>query len=648
MIPMIRTSLLRGLVAASLLPVLAGCHLWRQSTPPVDSCGPQVDLRPACGPVELRPSDPATRCATPPSAEDSISPLQLDESALAPDQTLPLTVEECLRYALENSRVLRELGGALLQAPDTVATRLDPARVYSDPRFGEQAALSAFDASLFASALVENNDRELNNRFVGNQGLFRQDLHNYSWGFRKRSATGGLMTVRNQIIYDNNNQLSNGLGPSAFDSILNAEIRHPLLQGSGTKFNRIAGPGATPGQINGVLIARVRTDISLTEFEKSVVDLLADVENAYWDLYYAYRDLEAKIAVRDIAEDTLKRLPRSATSAGDVAQAEEQVYRFQAEVVDALNGRPVDGTRTNNGSTAGTFRPIGGLRFQERKLRLLIGMPINDGQLIRPVDRPSDAPIAFDWSAAISEAVGNRPELRRQAWLVKQRQLELAASRNFLLPQLDLIARYRIRGFGDRLIDDAAVSNATESLLSGEYQEWQFGLEYELPVGFRQAHAAVRNAQINLRREVEMLEEQQRYVKFGLSNAFSELQRAYDNMKLQQQRLDAIVRQLNALETRAARGDNPALDVRLETHRRLLDARLRFHQAQIDYALAVRNVHYEKGTLLKFCNVLLTESVAAGGAAEDAAARRAYRTQPWEPTHRDPVIGRRHHKLDAR
>ena len=27
-----------------------------------------------------------------------------------------------------------------------------------------------------------------------------------------------------------------------------ADMRQPLLQGAGTQFNRIAGPGATPGQ----------------------------------------------------------------------------------------------------------------------------------------------------------------------------------------------------------------------------------------------------------------------------------------------------------------------------------------------------------------------------------------------------------------
>lgn len=632
-------NVITGLLTIALaMPIIAGCGWHSQTVNFREACSPEVPMHPTCGPLEIRPGDAAVDCCVEPPIMELISPLDIDETSLSPENTLQLTVEECMRYAMENSQVVRDLGGALLRSPDSTVTRFDPALQFSDARTGELAALSAFDANLFASALFEKNDRELNNRFFGNQGIFLQDLHNYEVGVSKRSATGGLMTLRQQIVYDNNNQLSNGFGPSTFDSIVDAEIRHPLMQGAGTQFNRIAGPGASAGQINGVLIARVRTDISLAEFEKAVVDLLADVENAYWDLYYAYRDLEAKIDARDIAEDTLKRLPKNATSSGDVAQAQEQVYRFEAEIIDALNGRAIDGTRTNNGSSGGTFRPIGGLRYQERKLRLLIGMPINTGQLIQPSEQPTGAPVAYDWNTSIAEALQNRPELKRQEWVVKQRQLELIANRNFLKPQLDLIGRYRFRGFGDHLIDDPGFSNATSSLLSGDMQEWQVGVEYQSPVGFRKAHSAVRNSQIALKREVNVLQEQQRYVQFGLSNTFNELKRAFDNMTLQKLRLDAIVRQLNALETKAASGDNPALDVRLETHRRLLDARVRFHQAQIEYAMAIRNVHYEKGTLLDYCNVALTESAPTSQAYQDAANLAESRGENWHPANRDPVV----------
>ncbi len=602
-------------------------------------CPPNLDacIQPACGPTQIHPSDAKICPGSDPCYTEPVSPLDIDESTLSSDRILPMSLEECIRQALATSKVMRDLGGTVVRAPGVAQTMLDPALVYSDPRAGEEAALSAFDSNFFVSNYFEKNDRGLNNQFFGTAGQLRQDLNTTQWGFNKRSATGGLYTLRNVAVYDRNNQLSNRFPFDSWDTYLEAEVRHPLLQGFGSEFNRIAGPGASAGQLNGVLLARVRTDVSLTDFERSVRDLVAEVENAYWDLYYSYRDLEARIAVRDIAQDTLDKLPKEATSVGKIAQAEEQVHRFQSEVIDSLNGRPIDGTRTNNGSAAGTFRNNGGLRTSERKLRLMIGLPINDGRLIRTVDSPSMAPVAFDWSSSIAEALERREELRRQRWVIKQRELELVANRNFLKPQLDVVSRYRLRGFGEELLGP---NSASTSLYDGQYQEWLTGLEYNMPVGFRRAHAAVQNSRLALARETEVLREQERFVHFGLSNSINEAKRAYENLALQRKRLDAIVSQLNAIDAKND-AEKAELDVRLETHRRLLDARLRYHQAEVEYVLALRNVNFEKGSLLDYCNVALTESGAPRKAQEDAAERIEFRDFDANPRVRDTIIGAR-------
>ncbi|MFM8326174.1 MAG: transporter, partial [Pirellulaceae bacterium] len=122
--------------------------------------------------------------------------------------------------------------------------------------------------------------------------------------------------------------------------------------------------------------------------------------------------------------------------------------------------------------------------------------------------------------------MANREELRRQRWVIKQRELELLANRNFLKPQLDLVSQFRMRGFGDngRLL--VGPDSATSSLFNGQYPEWQMGLEYQAPVGFRRAHAAVRNSQLALAREAEVLREQERAIHFGLSNAMNDSKRA--------------------------------------------------------------------------------------------------------------------------
>ena len=83
------------------------------------------------------------------------------------------------------------------------------------------------------------------------------------------------------------------------------------------------------------MIARLRTDTSLADFEMSVRDFVSNVENAYWDLYFAYRDLDARIVARDNALATWNRinaLYQSGRVGGEAekeAQAREQYFRFQ-------------------------------------------------------------------------------------------------------------------------------------------------------------------------------------------------------------------------------------------------------------------------------------------------------------------------------
>lgn len=628
-----------------ILGLVLGCTTFNgcswtanQICPKEDFCfKPSMD--PSCGPQQLKPSEPCIEDVCIDHWVEPTSPLDLDESMLTNENAMEMSLQNCIYAALANSKIIRDLGGTILRAPETMSANVNPAMTYTDPRVGEEAALSEFDTQFVAGLNFDKNDRIFNNTFFGNNGALRQDLHNYQWGLRKKSATGAEFNFRNVTGYDSNNQVSNTFKPSSWDTYLEAEVRQPLLQGAGTEFNRIAGPNGTPGNINGVVIGRVRTDISLAEFERAVRDLVADVENAYWDLYFSYRDLEAKIEARDKAFEIKNIVKDRGGDEGDVAQAEEQYLRFQADVIDSLNGRPTDSTRTNNGSSGGTFRGTGGLRFTERRLRLIMGLPINDGKLIRPLDPPVLAPIVYDWNSAIADGLSLRPELRKQRWVVEHRKLELIANRNFLRPDLDVVGRYRFRGFGQDLIDMGGGSNAVESLAGGNLQEWSAGVEYTVPIGFRKAHAAVRNSQLALAREVEVLKEQERAVTFGLSNALNELRRSYQNMEIQRQRLLATTEQIFNFDSKKGADSAIALDVELEAHRRLLDTRLRYHQAEIDYAIANRNVHFEKGTLLKYCEVNLLESQPTVAERQDAAELESLRGAPHEPANRDRIIG---------
>ena len=620
----------------------SGCETSRNlktSFAPIDTTTPTP------GPSYLQPAKAAlseTGWQTSSDVLNSISP----ETAIdyANVQYQDLTLEDCIRRALSESEVFRELGGAIVNQTNSVQTALDPALRFTDPNVGEDAALSEFDANFQSNLFFENNDRPFNNRFSGQDGLLKQDLITSQTGFTKLAATGTQFTSQATVNYDANNQTGNRFG-STWETIIDSGFRHPLLQGSGSLFNRIAGPSQVPGQYNGILIARTNTEISLADFEDSVREYVSNVENAYWDLYYAYRELEAQTAARDAALIVVERTQelRRAEKIGqlELASAKEQLLRFESAIIESMEGRLINGTQANSGTSGGSFRRTVGVRTAERRLRYLMGMTITDGTLIKPSEQPIKAALAFDWQQTMQTAMLKRPETRRQQWLVKQRELELTAARNFLQPRLDLVGNYRFRGLGKHLtggsvtyVDDinagadtaSASSAAFSDLSSGNFQEVQFGAELRVPVGFRQANAAVRNAELSIQRERALLKELERKIVLDLSNVIAESRRSFNAMQVAEQRFQAAVEYRTQAAERVKNGRSQ-YDVLLEAQRRILEAQLQFINAEAEYAIAIKNVHFERATFLEYHGIALSESKSDAQAYADYAGRRIRMTK---------------------
>lgn len=584
-----------------------------------------------------------------PSDHSTLRPMSLGSEGAV--QYQDLTLEETVRTALMNSQVFRDLGGMVLKSPGALKTTMDPAVSETDPRYGIQAALSNFDANFATSLYYENNNRALNNIFFGGgTRILHQNASVFQSQIDKRTAYGGEFAVRHNVRYDANNAPGNAFY-SAYEANVELEYRQALLRGGGLDFNRIAGASRTPGLYTGVLIARANTDISIADFELSARDFISDVENAYWDLYYAYRDLDAKIAARNSALDTWRRVAalrekgRVGGEADKEAEAREQFYRFQEDVENALAGRLTDGTRTNNGSSGGTFRANAGVHVTERRLRFLIGLPITEGQLIRPLDEPPRARIVFDWDLSLQEGLTKRTELRRQKWMIKRREMELLASRNYLLPQLDAVAQYRIRGLGNDLLapgsPNGPFSSAYGNMSTGDFQEWQVGGELSIPIGYRQGHAAVRNAEFLLAREQAVLKEQEKKVVHDLSNALAETERAYRIVQTVYNRREAAKDRVGALQA-AFEADKAPLNLVLDAQRRLAAAESHYYDSLVDYGVSIRNMHFETGTLLEYVGVALAEGPWPQEALDDGADRlelrpTAYRFSPPQRTIATPV-----------
>lgn len=519
------------------------------------------------------------------------------------------SLDDVLRDALQHSHVMRDIGGMILRTPETMRTTLQSQIQEADPRFGMQSALSAFDAQLAATANFNNNDRIYNNSFfAGGATGFKQDLNDYQLELSKRAATGSLMTLRAVNNYDSNNAPANTFY-SSWNSWVEGELRQPLLQGAGLEFNRIAGPGATPGVYNGVLIAKANADINQHDFTIGLTDFISNVENAYWDLYLAYRELDARKKAMEQAlvvwNETNSSKNGIAIEAAAEALARQQYYQLKAEVDEALSGRILPGTQVRNGATGGTLQAGGGVLAAERRLRLLCGLPASDGSLIRPTEEPTMASVYFDWESSMNEAMTLRPEIQKQNINVKKRELELLAARNFINPRLDAVGRYRFRGFGDDLLGGGnqkgtSPASSIGNLVTGDTQEWMMGVEFTVPIGYRKAHAAVDHAELMLARERVILKEQQREVVSNLSGATADAVRAFQALQNNLNQYLAADEYFKALANQKQNGIEVASDRLLDAQRRLVNAEIQFFRSRAEYAVALKNVNYEKGALLVY------------------------------------------------
>lgn len=599
-------SFTKACVLAASTAVVAGCasspDVWtktvRNDTSEIDQISARVD-------TPTPEIYPTSYSAEPITAE------MLSSSDF--DRYQDLSLDDVVRLAMQNSTVMRDLGGVVLRSPDSVRTRFTPGLIETDPRFSMEAALSAFDAQFTASAMYNSNDRLYNNAlFAGGTSTFVQDLHEYNIGVDKRTATGALLSLRSRTLYDANNAPANNF-PSYYESLIEGEVRQPLLQGAGIEFNRIAGPGSTPGLYNGVLIAKTNSDISNHDFRIALRDYLSNVENAYWDLYYSYRELDAR---KKAMEQSLKiwNMKKAESGAGleakpDESLARQQYFEFKADVDEAISGRLLQGTQTRNGSQGGTLQGMGGVLSAERRLRLLIGLPASDGSLLRTAEEPPTAKVVYDWGTISQEALSQRTELRRQQLVTKKREMELLAAQNFLNPRLDAVARYRYRGLGDDFIANGGnggdrPASSFGNLLTGEHQEYTLGVELEVPLGYRQGHAAVANAEFAVAHARAIFKEQQREVINNLNAAIADASRAHLAIENNLNQYLAARDYLAALETRAKNLNDP-VDLILDAQTRLVEAEVRLFRARAEYAVALKNIQFEKGTLLNYSNLLL-------------------------------------------
>ena len=542
-----------------------------------------------------------------------------------PQRLRYLSLAEAIALALENGHI----GQASARNPGNIIDDLsvfsgevgstDSVRVLAlQPAIAGasiDAALSRFDPHTFMNLTLRGTDEpstdlsaNFNNSFNSslNSSVNGQDA-TLNFGIAKPLSSGGVFGVSwitNYALLGNSSQDFSGTVNPYYLTRVQIGFEQPLLRDFGTRINQLSGGlptsslfpgfGSRFGPNQGILLARLRFDQQRAEFERRINHQLLNVETAYWNLYAAYVNLYAteqglRMAL-EVWRVAKEQFPEKIDE-GDFAGTRAQLQAFR-------------GTRT---------QAMGRVFDAERTLRLLMGLPSDDGERLAPIDTPHTEAYEPNWHESLHDALTRRPELvlARQELQRKQMQAELAV--NKLLPDLRFAATHSTIGLGSRLDGSGPIAegidapaNALKSLTSAQFNDWTLGLRFAMPLGFRAEHAIVRQARLEIAQAQGLIREQEMKSRSFLSRQYSRLHELLDVIATRREQRQALGEQLEVRFRKFGAG-KLQVDFLQDSVRQWALALAAEHQTIAEYNAAIATFHFARGTLMQYDNVRMLE-----------------------------------------
>ncbi len=398
-----------------------------------------------------------------------------------------LSLDEAIRIALANSEVIRVLAGAsaassgrTIYDPAIANTQIDQSRGRFDPSLQIQ---NNFNRHKQPQAYFDPSDPT--QVLLGGTRTHDYDM---ATGLSKTTTTGGTANLGVAASPLHSSESGLPLNPNT-RSTVELGITQPLLQGAGVGVN-----------LAPIVISRIDTERSFFQMKDAVQQLVRGVIEGYWALVFARTDLWARQQQVDQSDWAYRRAEGKRLAklgdASDVAQAHSALANFRVSLV---------------GAKANALQ-------REAALRNILGLPPSDGLRVVPVTPPLTERLAIEWADVLALAEEYRPDLIELKLVLEADQQRLLQANNQALPAVDASALYRWNGLEGRTPDRRILSSSPR-----EFQGWQLGVNFAVPLGLRQSRAALRQQQLLIMRDRANLQQ-------GLHGATHVLAANYRNL----------------------------------------------------------------------------------------------------------------------
>lgn len=552
----------------------------------------------------------------------------------------PMTLEQAIKIGLENSEVVRviALGAegipvsgfepAPLQLPGSAGGQLGAGTLQTvyDPAIQETQiaqALSTFDAQFTTQLTWGKNTQPFNNAiqagfFGGLEGarypvIFTQETGQFVTQLQKRFATGATATVAHNVNYLFSNSPTN-VYPSVYTTNVQLAFSQPLLGGSQQN-----GPSGLEANRASIVVSRLNSDVAVWRFKSEVMAMVRSIEQQYWVLAHKYVQLWSAQTAYDLSENLLEDVVANQEvgsrrgSRRDLADAQVQVEQARLNLVAATSD----------------------LLYTERQLRNILGLPPADNRRIVPTSEPTAARLDPDWEASLAQMISFQPDIVQAQLFVRVAELQLLISRNQLLPVLNFDLLYQFNGLGNNL-DNAYASMTGGGILAfdpitqlqqrqaglnsvpnlyNNFQTWQAGFTFQMPLGFRGPLANTRAAQYALLRQRAYMQQIVHQTTHSLARYFLEVDANYKRFKAAQRLKEAAWVRLDYNKARYDAGDrDPSTSEEAVTIRVLIDSINQWTDAialeaqyKSTYNTSIAVLEEAKGTLLAYDNIAMAE-----------------------------------------
>ncbi|MFH2127098.1 MAG: TolC family protein [Pseudomonadota bacterium] len=422
----------------------------------------------------------------------------------------------------------------------------------------EQIERGAFDPELFAELLYSEERTSEVSRSTEEQFNVQATDSFGILGLRQRLPTGTTVELSASQERNTSNRT-----PEQQDTRLGLSVTQSLLRGLGPVVNLVA-----------VRQAELETQASLYELRGFTEATLAEAEIAYWEFVLAEREISIFQRSLEVARQQLQEIEQrievgmlpnieAAAARAEVARREQAMIEAQS----ALEDRRLKLLRIVN--------PAGGLGIEVRSTS-------NPGISPQPIT---------DVASRVAVAQRVRPDLNEARLRWRQNRLETIATRNGLLPKLDLFVVLGKTGYAQSFGE--SVSN-----LDGPNYDIAAGLRLSQYLGNREAKGRHTAALATARQAAAAVENLTQLVGLDVRLAANQVGRARRQISATRLTRELQEQTVEAEKERFDVGKSTSLLV-AQAQRDLLASQINEAQAILYYRIALVRLYLAEGSLLE-------------------------------------------------